>query len=287
MEKTERDAIIRLVKREVVPAIGCTEPIAVALSVAKAVEIIEEKCEGCGCPDWRLSADFRIKVEVSGNILKNGMGVGIPGTGMIGLYIAAALGAVCGKSEYGLEVLHDLDPAAISRAKELVDSGRVTVGVAETGHKLYVKTYVKVIDPAAEHESSAVIEDDHDNIVETSLDGHVLHCSQRSCSEEEQESGITGKDITVKEIVSFASETDFRDIRFILESRTMNLALAEEGLQAMENWMNELGLVMNISQLGATEDMIEGIADGTLIMPGGYKVLEHDEIVEILKESLR
>lgn len=63
--------------------------------------------------------------------------------------------------------------------------------------------------------------------------------------------------------------------------------VAEEGLQAMENWMNELGLVMNISQLGVTEDMIEGIADGTLIMPGGYKVLEHDEIVEILKESLR
>lgn len=63
--------------------------------------------------------------------------------------------------------------------------------------------------------------------------------------------------------------------------------VAEEGLQAMENWMNELGLVMNISQMGATEDMIEGIADGTLIMPGGYKVLEHDEIVGILKESLR
>lgn len=63
--------------------------------------------------------------------------------------------------------------------------------------------------------------------------------------------------------------------------------VAEEGLQAMENWMNELGLVMNISQLGTTEDMIEGIADGTLIMPGGYKVLEHDEIVGILKESLR
>ena len=63
--------------------------------------------------------------------------------------------------------------------------------------------------------------------------------------------------------------------------------VAEEGLQAMENWMNELGLVMNILQMGATEDMIEGIADGTLIMPGGYKVLEHDEIVEILKESLR
>lgn len=63
-------------------------------------------------------------------------------------------------------------------------------------------------------------------------------------------------------------------------------AIAEEGLKAMEAWMKELGLAMNISELGATEDMIEGIADGTLILEGGYKVLDHEEIVRILKESL-
>lgn len=62
--------------------------------------------------------------------------------------------------------------------------------------------------------------------------------------------------------------------------------IAEEGLKAMEAWMRELGLVMNISELGATEDMIEGIADGVLVMPGGYKVLDRDEIVKILKESM-
>lgn len=62
--------------------------------------------------------------------------------------------------------------------------------------------------------------------------------------------------------------------------------IAEEGLQAMESWMRELGLVMNISALGATEEMLEGIADGTLIMEGGYKILEHDEILEILRESM-
>lgn len=62
--------------------------------------------------------------------------------------------------------------------------------------------------------------------------------------------------------------------------------IAGEGLNAMETWMNELGLVMNISKLGATEDMLEGIANGTIILPGGYKVLEYDEIVKILKESL-
>ena len=63
--------------------------------------------------------------------------------------------------------------------------------------------------------------------------------------------------------------------------------IAGEGLDAMEAWMKELGLVMNISDLGATEDMLEGIADGTIILPGGYKVLEHNEIIEILKESLK
>ena len=62
--------------------------------------------------------------------------------------------------------------------------------------------------------------------------------------------------------------------------------IAKEGLAAMESWMKELGLVMNISELGTTPEMIEGIAGGTLIMNGGYKVLDHDEIVDILKESL-
>ena len=62
---------------------------------------------------------------------------------------------------------------------------------------------------------------------------------------------------------------------------------AQEGLTAMEGWMKELGLVMNLSDLGASEDMLEGIADGTIILSGGYKVLEHDEIIEILKESLK
>ena len=62
--------------------------------------------------------------------------------------------------------------------------------------------------------------------------------------------------------------------------------IAEEGLKAMENWMKELGLVMNISELGATEEMLDGIADGTLIMEGGYKVLDRDEVKEIMKESM-
>ena len=87
MTETERRQIIALVKSEVIPAIGCTEPIAVALCVAKAAEVLNKRPE-------------KITVLLSANILKNAMGVGIPGTGMIGLPIAVALGALIGKSAY-------------------------------------------------------------------------------------------------------------------------------------------------------------------------------------------
>ena len=111
---TARQAeIIELIRKEVKPALGCTEPIAVALATAKAMEIAEEKC-ALDAQDWRYGNGYSLRIEVSGNILKNGMGVGIPGTGMVGLHIAAALGAVCGRSEYGLEVLHDLSDKSIA-----------------------------------------------------------------------------------------------------------------------------------------------------------------------------
>lgn len=221
--------IIGLIRKEVKPALGCTEPIAVALAVAKAMEIIEEKCI-TGSPAWRMDSDFTVRVEVSGNILKNGMGVGIPGTGMIGLHIAAALGAVCGRSSYGLEVLHDLDEASISRAKELVGQKAVTVALAETSHKLYVKAYVTI--EGQEHSASAVIEDDHDNIVETAFDRTILSSSHREedCDAAESRSTLD-YNLTVREIFDFASTAAFGDIAFILESRTLNLALAEEGLR--------------------------------------------------------
>ena len=179
---TARQAeIIELIRKEVKPALGCTEPIAVALATAKAMEIAEEKCL-MQDPSWRFGSDYRLKIEVSGNILKNGMGVGIPGTGMVGLHIAAALGAVCGRSEYGLEVLHDLDEKSITQAKEMVRDNRVAIGLAETSHKLYVKVAVET---EGGHCASAVIQDNHDSIVETSFDGCLLSSADRvpcSCS---------------------------------------------------------------------------------------------------------
>ncbi|MDD6052767.1 MAG: L-serine ammonia-lyase, iron-sulfur-dependent, subunit alpha [Bacteroidales bacterium] len=244
---TEREAeIIGLVHKEVKPALGCTEPIAVALAVAKAVETIRNNC--CGsCPKydgdlWRLGTGFRIRVEVSGNILKNGMGVGIPGTGMVGLHIAAALGAVCGKSEYSLEVLHDLDPASIARAKELVADGAVDIVMADTDRKLYVKATVEAAShdgccpgkdlPGNRHKADAVIMDDHDRIVETVLDSNVLFTRpQEDSATGHGERSTLDYHLTVKEIYDFVNNVSYDDISFILESRTLNMALAREGLE--------------------------------------------------------
>ena len=221
---TRQAEIIELIKKEVKPALGCTEPIAVALAVAKAMEIMEEHTQ---CPaDWRYSNEYRLKIDVSGNILKNGMGVGIPGTGMVGLHIASALGAVCGKSSYGLEVLNDLDEESIAKAKEMVEKQRVCVGIAETPLKLYVKATVI----CGEVEAYAVIENDHDNIAETGLGEKVLTSSRKEEACSDQKTTLDYK-LTVKEIFEFATSVAYEDISFILESRTLNLALAEEGLK--------------------------------------------------------
>ena len=226
---TAREAeIIELIRKEVKPALGCTEPIAVALAVAKAMEIMEDM-RGTLSPDWRMKDGWTLSIEVSGNILKNGMGVGIPGTGMVGLHIAAALGAVCGKSEYGLEVLHDLDQVSISRAKKLVEDKVVTVGLAETDHNLYAKATVLDED---NHSACAVIEDDHDNIVETWFDAKMLTSSHKADGSDSPEQKTTlDYNLTVREILDFATTVAYEDIKFILESRTLNLALAHEGLK--------------------------------------------------------
>jgi len=225
--------IISLIKREVKPALGCTEPIAVALAVAKAVEIISENCSTC-CDGWRLSADFALDVAVSGNILKNGMGVGIPGTGMVGLPVAAALGAVCGDSSKGLEVLSGLSDAAVDRAKQLVSDGKVRISVSDTEHLLYVKATVSVggsavasaeVDPHA----YAVIEDDHDRIVETSFADKILMTSESAAAV--SDSTDEEYTLTVKEIYDFVLRAPLSDIEFILDDRKLNLALAREGLE--------------------------------------------------------
>ena len=222
--------IIELLHKEVKPALGCTEPIAAALATAKAAEILVARH---GLSE-RLCDGMEIRVEVSGNVLKNGMGVGIPGTGMVGLHIAAALGAVCGKSEYGLEVLNELCPKAVEKAKNMVAQGRVRVKMAEeNGHKLFVRACVSAPVAGETHCGKAVIADSHDRIVRTGYDGLVLESVSGISGESAGNGEKTAPDcqLSVSEIYDFAKNVAFDDISFILESRDMNLRLAEEGLR--------------------------------------------------------
>ena len=158
LSQAERNQIIDLINREVVPAIGCTEPIAVALCTARAAETLGGEPE-------------KITVRLSANILKNAMGVGIPGTGMIGLPIAVALGALIGRSECGLEVLRDVTPEAVERGRRMIDGRRIAICLKEdVDEKLYIEAEAE----AAGHRAVAVIAGGHTSFVFVSRDGETL-----------------------------------------------------------------------------------------------------------------
>lgn len=224
ISEKRRAEIIELVKREVKPALGCTEPAAVSLAVARSHEALREA--GYKNPE-------KIEVEVSANILKNGMGVGIPGTGIVGLRIAAALGVTCGRSCYGLEVLKEVGAGSIDEAKEMVRQNMVAISLADTPKKLYIKARLL----SGGHSATTVIEEDHDNITSVQLDGIEVRQDQSRAvcvSHEvkgEAERSIMDYKLSVKEIVEFVKSVPFGEIEFILESVTMNRALADEGLK--------------------------------------------------------
>ena len=219
----EREEIIRLIKCQVVPAIGCTEPMAVALCVAKACEILGRT------PD-------RIDVRLSGNILKNAMGVGIPGTKMIGLPIAIALGALIGRSEYGLEVLKDCTDEAVSRAKAFMEGDRIHITLEKEDPD---KLYIAVCCSAEGHEAEAIIKHSHTNFVRCRRDSEILLDKQETTVEESKEDNLR---LTLKMVYDFATQTNIEELRFILEAKRLNEAAAADGLR--ENFGHQLGKTM-------------------------------------------
>ena len=207
MTPSERTSIIELIKREVIPAIGCTEPIAVALCVAKATEIL-------GCKPHRIEA------HLSANILKNAMGVGIPGTGMIGLPIAIALGALIGKSEYGLEVLKECTPDAVEAGKRMIADEAISIKLKEgITEKLYIE-----ITASAATTATAIIAGGHTNFIYLSHNGEVLLDAPLK-STAEQNGNKTA--LTLKKVYDFATTAPLEEIEFILESQRLNKAAAE------------------------------------------------------------
>lgn len=218
--KSEREKIIALIKKEVVPAIGCTEPIAVALCVAKATEILNCRPE-------------KISVHLSANILKNAMGVGIPGTGMIGLPIAIALGSIAGKSEYQLEVLKDITPDDVEEGKRMIDAQAIEIGLK---YGIEEKLYIEVKCTAGNDSATAIISGGHTHFVYLSRNEDVL-LNENSCQSMDGENEEL--DLDLKKVFDFAITSPIEEISFILESKRLNKAAAERSLKG--SYGHELG----------------------------------------------
>lgn len=225
--KPEREQIIALIKREVVPAIGCTEPIAVALCVAKATETL-----GCH-PE-------NIKVFLSANILKNAMGVGIPGTDMIGLPIAVALGALIGKSEYQLEVLKDSNPEAVEAGKKMIESQCIDIALKEN---IEEKLYIEAVCTHGNDSATAIISGGHTNFVYISRNQDVLLDNRTPASAETQAAHV---ELTLRKVFDFATTAPLEEIEFILEARRLNKNAAERSFQG--KYGHELGRMLRNSQ---------------------------------------
>ena len=213
MPQQEYAAILNLLHAEVVPALGCTEPVAVALCAAHAAEAL-------GRPPHSLD------VAVSANLLKNGMGVMVPGTGEAGLGVAAAAGALAGRSALGLECLRHLDQRTAQAARDMVAAGQVTLHLPEDNTLLL---YCLVTARADGHSAAAELRDSHTNITRVWQDGQLVFQADRPDAAGQE--ADTAWPLTLEKVHAFAQGAPLKDISFIMEAARMNRQVAEEGLR--------------------------------------------------------
>ena len=252
LDKETRDRIISLIHKEVVPAIGCTEPMAVALATAKAKEALGTLPES-------------IDVLLSANILKNAMGVGIPGTGMIGLPIAVALGACIGRSEYQLEVLRDLTPDTLEEGKLYMQQHDINIKLKEgITEKLYIEITCHATDG---RQSKAIIAGSHTRFIyiknaageieldnspasneagshrQNEADSHRSRefCSRATSAPSAPSAPIEDADIrlNLKMVHEFATEAPLEEMMFILQTKDYNMKAAHEAIKG--NYGHNLG----------------------------------------------
>lgn len=224
-EKKIRERIISLVNKEVVPAIGCTEPMAVALCTAKAATTLGRR------PD-------RIEVFLSPNMLKNAMGVGIPGTGMIGLPIAVSLGALIGKPEYELEVLKDLTPATLEQGKRYINDADIDIKLKQGNVD---KLYIEVVCRAGSDMATAIISGSHTHFVYVERNGEVVLDNRGGHGgADEEEDDIQ---LNFRLVYDFATTAPLDEISFILKTKEYNMKAAEESIKG--NYGHCLGKTMD------------------------------------------
>ena len=258
----ERKEIIALMNREIIPAIGCTEPIAVALCVAKATETL-------GCRPERIEA------RLSANVLKNAMGVGIPGTGMTGLPIAMALGAIVGRSEYELEVLKDANQAAVEEGKKMIDAKCIDVDLK---YNITEKLYIEVEVFAGGASAMAIISGGHTRFIHVSRCGETLFSLEAASTNDSANTVAEVKDpeLTLKRVWDFAMTAPLEELSFILEAKRLNMNAAKESLKGdyghaigklfrMESERNIMGDTLHCQIVGMTTAACDARMAGAMI----------------------
>lgn len=206
-----RELYLKTLKKEVVPSEGCTEPIAIAYAASIAAENLKGEIK-------------EVNIYLSKNVIKNALGVGIPGTGGVGIEIAAALGISIQKSYKKLTILSNFTEDELKKAKEIVDKNIINIKQKNTNKALYIE--VELL--AETSKSKVIIEDTHTNVTLIECDDEIIMDNNSQVSEDLEEDYKLFK---IADIYNFAKEADFDDIKFILESAKMNEKVSEEGLK--------------------------------------------------------
>ncbi|KII76505.1 serine dehydratase subunit alpha family protein [Vibrio renipiscarius] len=254
MKKHLWNGFINVVKKEVVPALGCTEPVSVALGAAIAMRRLMSMNDLSKSDGHQL---LRIDVLVSPNLMKNGMGVGVPGTGMVGLPIAAAVGALAGDADAGLEVLKSISPDDVAQACVLLDEKRVSVGVAAVPQILYAQVTLSLGDASI----SVTIADTHTQVIEIRENNQVIYSAEPASTDQNNKTpqDLPFADANAEDIFEFATQADLQDIAFIEQAHKLNDALSLEGLTG--NYGLQIGATFqrNIDRGLLSQDLLTDI----------------------------
>ena len=226
MDKRIYENYVRILENELVPALGCTEPIALAYAAAKAVKTLES------FPD-------HLTVLCSGNIIKNVKGVKVPNSGgMKGVEAAAVLGAVGGDPDQALEVLETVGPEDLEKTKRLLAEGFCDCALKEGVANLYIEARAV----KGSGEAVVVIEGEHTNIVRIEKDGELLYEKEPEAVQDEADKPDKAL-LNLEDIITFAEEADLDDVRKVLERQVRyNTRIAEEGLK--NPWGAQVGRVI-------------------------------------------
>ena len=215
MEKKLYDNCVEILKEELIAAMGCTEPIAIAFVSALARKTLGSEPVSC-------------EVLCSGNIVKNVMGVVVPNSqGQRGIAVAAVLGIVGGDSDRELEVLQSVTPEDVEKARKLIAEGFCTCQLAKGVENLFVEVHLK---DAEGHTVTAQIKDHHNNVTLLQKDDTVLVSAKQDSSANTKKGDRSL--LTIKGILEFADEVRMEDVKELLDRQIqMNSAISQEGLK--------------------------------------------------------